>query len=149
MSSMYQALYEYTCFNRTLSATAWQCNSLCICSKSAFRESDPDKSLQANSRQTCYNFSVLGQKGTKWRRKRWAFLFLYVVQWTRTSLWLNRSAWNSGKKSLDVLYWTLIEEFWKFSLSGVILPPNRHFPVALTGLRVTGLQVTGYVFRRS
>ena len=29
----------------------------------------------------------------------------------------------------------------------MVLPRNRHFGVALTGLRVTGLQVRGYVFQ--
>jgi len=31
----------------------------------------------------------------------------------------------------------------------VILPPNRHFQVSLAGLRVTDLQVRGYVSRLS
>ena len=31
--------------------------------------------------------------------------------------------------------------------SGVILPPKCHFRTDLRGLRVTELQVTGYVFR--
>jgi len=37
----------------------------------------------------------------------------------------------------------------KISLNGAILPQNRRFGVVLTGLRVTGLQVSGYVFRLS
>ena len=44
------------------------------------------------------------------------------------------------KMSIGVLYWTLIEEFWK----GVILPPNRHFRVVLTSLHVTGLQEVAF-----
>ena len=65
--------------------------------------------------------------------------------------------WSNGtnrheiraKTSIDVLCWTLMEECWKFSLKGVILPQNRHFGVVLTGFGVTRLQVTGYVFRLS
>jgi len=34
----------------------------------------------------------------------------------------------------------------KISLKGVILPLNRHFWAALTGFRVTGLQVMGITF---
>jgi len=31
------------------------------------------------------------------------------------------------KTSIGVIYWTLIDEFWKCSLNGVIFPENRHF----------------------
>jgi len=48
-----------------------------------------------------------------------------------------------GKTSFGVHYWTLIEAFWKFSIKRVILTQNRRFRVALTGLRVTHLQVRG------
>jgi len=48
--------------------------------------------------------------------------------------------------SVGICYWALIEQFWKFSVHAVISPQNRYFGVALTGLRVTGLQIMGYVF---
>jgi len=51
-----------------------------------------------------------------------------------------------AKTSVSVFCWTLIEEFWKLSLKGWFLPENCHFGVVLTGLCVTGLQVSGYVF---
>jgi len=37
----------------------------------------------------------------------------------------------------------------KIFITGVILPPNRHFRAVLMGLRITGLQVRGYVFELS
>jgi len=43
----------------------------------------------------------------------------------------------------------LSRRIMKISLKRVTLPPNRHFWVALTGLHVTDLQVSGYVFRLS
>jgi len=52
------------------------------------------------------------------------------------------------RTSIGVLYWILIEEFWKFSLKGVIWPKTD-----ILGLfwRVSVwqayLQVRGYVFR--
>jgi len=48
--------------------------------------------------------------------------------------------------SIAVLYWTLIEEFWKFTLKGWFCP-KPPFLLALTVLHVTCLQVRGYVFR--
>jgi len=51
-----------------------------------------------------------------------------------------------SKTSIGVLYWTLIEAFWKVPLKGAIfapkLPSSGCFDTS-----VTGLQVKGYVFR--
>jgi len=52
------------------------------------------------------------------------------------------------KTSIGVLCRTLVEEFRKFFLKGdFILLQNRHFWMNLTGLRLTRLEVTGYVSR--
>jgi len=86
----------------------------------------------------------------KWRRKRWVIcngykltmkLFIFVTGQIDMKFW--------QKTSVGVLCWTLMEEFWKFSLKVVILPQNRHFWVVLTGLRVTdlcqGLRLSTYL----
>jgi len=50
-----------------------------------------------------------------------------------------------AKTSIGVLHRTLMDEFRKFSLKVMILPPNRHSWVFVTVLRLTRPQVTGYV----
>ena len=63
---------------------------------------------------------VLGQRGAKWRRKSECFV---TGTMTLFSLCNGRDRHEiRPKKLIGVLCWTLIEEFWQFSLKGVICP---------------------------
>ena len=87
----------------------------------------------------------------KWRQKGGCFFITAIFTTPNSHFFVaGQIGMKFGQKmSIGCPLLNLIEEFWKFSLKGVILLPNRHFGVALTGLRVTGLQVRGYVFRLS
>jgi len=118
---------------------------ICICSKSAFREklrqtlTDPNNFSQAYvDRSQIWRVKMLAtwaralnEKGEK-GEKGGCFvtgtmkLFFFVT---------DQIVMKSGKKSICVLYWTLIEEFLNFPLRGDF-SPNAIFLVAWTGLRV-------------
>ena len=120
--------------------------------KSAFREwlrqtlTDPNYILQAFVGRTHISHVTIlplwAKGGAKWWRKGGCFVTV-----TMNSLFFltGHIGMKFGKKRLaGVLYLTLIEEFWKFSLKWVILHPNRHFAVDLTGLLVTDVTFFDY-----
>jgi len=111
---------------------------------------DPDKILEAYvglTRISCIKISAPWAKGAQNGSKKGVCFFVMDTVYSQFFVTGQTGIKFGQRTSFSVLYWTLTEEFWKFSLKGdfATKPPFLH---CFDGC-VTGQQIRDYIFRLS
>ena len=95
---------------------------------------DPDKILEAYvglTRISCIKISAPWAKGAQNGSKKGVCFFVMDTVYSQFFVTGQTGIKFGQRTSFDVLYWTLTEEFWKFSLKGWFCPKTTIFCIAL------------------